>query len=384
MSEYQYYQFLALDRPLTPAQMAEVRRYSQRANITPTSFHNTYNWGSFKGNEDAWLDKYFDLYLYFANWGTRIVKAAIPDGILDEEDVNALLRCGGLISRKGNRMIVTLYWNDESGESWGSVEEEEAEEALAAAVSLRQSLLDTGDRRLLYLSWLAQCGRKKREEEEFEPRVPPGLADDAAVSALARFVNIDQDLLAVAAQASPSLKANADQTREIAAWLKTLPSAEKDAVLGAALAGRTQSLLSLGRRFRADRSPHTSATLRTADELIVDAQTYCLARKKAEEKRAAIWAAAMLQAERLENEKRLAALEGKESLLWAKIDDNLARKQPKYYEQIVAVLLDLHELAHRAGDNSFAEKLATFQRDHHRKNKLLNMIAEAGLQSETR
>ena len=44
MSEYQYYEFIAVDRPLTPKQMAELRAVSTRAEITPTRFQNEYNW----------------------------------------------------------------------------------------------------------------------------------------------------------------------------------------------------------------------------------------------------------------------------------------------------------------------------------------------------
>ena len=36
MSEYQYYEFLAVDRPLTAAEQAEVRQLSTRARITAT------------------------------------------------------------------------------------------------------------------------------------------------------------------------------------------------------------------------------------------------------------------------------------------------------------------------------------------------------------
>ena len=58
MSEYQYYEFQAIDRPLTEKEMRELRSYSTRARITPTSFVNDYSWGSFKGNKDAWMEKY--------------------------------------------------------------------------------------------------------------------------------------------------------------------------------------------------------------------------------------------------------------------------------------------------------------------------------------
>jgi len=44
MSEYQYYEFLALDRPLTEKQRAELRSISTRAEITATRFVNEYQW----------------------------------------------------------------------------------------------------------------------------------------------------------------------------------------------------------------------------------------------------------------------------------------------------------------------------------------------------
>lgn len=43
MGEYQYCEFVAIDTPLTPKQMAELRARSSRANITQTSFVNDYN-----------------------------------------------------------------------------------------------------------------------------------------------------------------------------------------------------------------------------------------------------------------------------------------------------------------------------------------------------
>jgi hypothetical protein len=43
MSEYQYYEFQAIDRQLTVKEMAELRSYSTRARITATSFINDYS-----------------------------------------------------------------------------------------------------------------------------------------------------------------------------------------------------------------------------------------------------------------------------------------------------------------------------------------------------
>ena len=50
MSEHQVYEFLATDRPLTDAQMRELRDISSRADITSTRFWNEYHWGDLKAD----------------------------------------------------------------------------------------------------------------------------------------------------------------------------------------------------------------------------------------------------------------------------------------------------------------------------------------------
>ena len=59
MSEYQYYEFNAVDKPLTEKDMQALRDLSTRARITPTSFVNEYNWGDFKGIPLKLVEKYF-------------------------------------------------------------------------------------------------------------------------------------------------------------------------------------------------------------------------------------------------------------------------------------------------------------------------------------
>ena len=63
MSEYLYYEFRAVDRPLTHREIRELRALSTRAEITPTSFVNSYEWGDFKGDPDMLMDKYFDAFV---------------------------------------------------------------------------------------------------------------------------------------------------------------------------------------------------------------------------------------------------------------------------------------------------------------------------------
>lgn len=70
MSEYQYYDFRAIDRALTKSEMAVLRSISTRAVITSAGFTNHCEWGDLKANPLTLLEKYFDAFLYLANWGT--------------------------------------------------------------------------------------------------------------------------------------------------------------------------------------------------------------------------------------------------------------------------------------------------------------------------
>ena len=61
MSEYQYYEFQAIDRPLGEADREALRTLSTRARITATSFTNHYEWGDFKGDPQRLMERWFDL-----------------------------------------------------------------------------------------------------------------------------------------------------------------------------------------------------------------------------------------------------------------------------------------------------------------------------------
>lgn len=87
MSEHQGYEFVALDRPLTAKEMAELRAISTRAEITPTRFWNEYHWGDLKADPAALLARYFDAHLYVASWGSRRLLLRVP---AESVDVRAL------------------------------------------------------------------------------------------------------------------------------------------------------------------------------------------------------------------------------------------------------------------------------------------------------
>jgi len=106
MSEYQYYEFTAVDKPLTEKDMQALRNLSSRAQITPTSFVNEYHWGDFKGNPLKLVEKYFDAFLYVANWGTRWLMFKVPRPLVDLDLVKKYCPGGSsVIHEKGDHLI---------------------------------------------------------------------------------------------------------------------------------------------------------------------------------------------------------------------------------------------------------------------------------------
>ncbi len=202
MSEYQYYEFTALDRPLTEREMAELRALSTRARITSTSFVNEYHWGDFKGDPRVLMERYFDAFLYFANWGTHRLMLRVPRAALDAKTASRYTGGDRTATARAKGEHVVLEWSsdDEEGD-WN----EETEPRLSTLTGVRDELI-RGDRRGLYLGWLlaAQCG--DLDDDAREPPVPPNLDRlSASLRAFADFLRIDPALIEVAAGASTNI-----------------------------------------------------------------------------------------------------------------------------------------------------------------------------------
>lgn len=56
MSEYQYYEFRAIDQPLASRQIGELRAVSTRAKISASRFVNHYEWGDLKADPRVWME----------------------------------------------------------------------------------------------------------------------------------------------------------------------------------------------------------------------------------------------------------------------------------------------------------------------------------------
>ncbi len=251
MSEFQYYEFLAIDKPLGSEEIAYVRTLSRR--VQPTSSHAAFNYayGDFPGDPLALLAKHYDAMLYIANWGTKQLAFRFPKAAIDQTALQPYYYGVDEIelTTKGQYVILNITFQEEGGFGWI----DDSEGQLAPLASLRDDIM-RGDLRALYLVWLASAVRgsgfgassesEDLDDEELddderddpiEPPVPPGLGQlTAPLQALTEFFEIDQDLIGSAALASSPLKAAAEP---IERWVPLLPEAERNAFLVRAARG---------------------------------------------------------------------------------------------------------------------------------------------------
>jgi hypothetical protein len=232
MSEYQYYEFRALDRPLTQTQMDQLRSYSSRARISADSFINFYEWGNFKGDPARWMEKYFDAFLYLANWGTRELMLRVPKRALDPDAARTYCVGDSFSYRTKGDNLIFSFLSEEEPDEWM-----DGEGLLGSLVLLRLDLMH-GDYRCLYLGWLLSAQAGELEDDDLEPPLPSGLGTlNAPLQSLADFLRIDRDLIAAAAEKSEKDPPSLLRQDEIAGWVAKLPSKDKDAMLTRLLTG---------------------------------------------------------------------------------------------------------------------------------------------------
>ena len=386
MSEYQYYEFLAVDRPLTAAEQAEVRQLSTRARITATSFTNEYHWGDFKGSPDQLMQRYYDAHLYLANWGTHRIMLRLPRTLLDPKVAGRYCVDGQVrVLTIRDYVILDLTSEDEAGE-WV----EDAEDSLSAIVGVRSELA-AGDLRPLYLAWLSGYGGWERDEDAFgdedegevEPPVPAGLGSlTAPQRALADFLRLDSDLLEVAAEASPRLPAMKDDARALARHIVKLPAGDKDRLL--LLVAEDQAArarMELLRGFRGDPDDQRgSRPRRTVAELLDTAAARRLQREQRTAAVAAAQQALREQQRAAARQKRLDELAEDPETVWADAERLITTRLPAHYDAAVTLLRDLHELAQREDQaEAFARRFAALREAHLRKPSLIARFDRAGL-----
>ncbi len=369
MSEYQYYEFQAIDCRLNEADRQALRAISTRAQITATSFTNHYEWGDFNGDPNKLMQRWFDLHLYLTNWGTRRLMMRAPKRLLDRSKLAPFLREVDWVEVWASRenLIVDICreevepdyedWVDGSGR-------------LAALAPLRADVL-SGDLRLFYLLWLTAV------EEDFlpdnAPEPLPGIGPlSGALEAFVDFFDIDADLVAAAAErgagdAAPSAEA-------ARATLAAISDREKTELLLRLVEGDLHVAAELKGTIR-DRLAAAPCACRTVGELRKRAEEIFEARERAEaERRKAEKRRQAIEAEKARRA-RLESVRRRGPSVWREIEDEIERRNASSYDRAASLLADLNEIAANEGMLvDYSRRLDAIRERHTRKGKFIERL----------
>src|SRR5437867_12811416 len=98
--------------------MAELRSVSTRAVITSTSFTNHYEWGDLKADPLKLLEKYFDTFLYVANWGTGVLYLRLPLELADFKVLRAMFPGDAAPVRQSGHSVIVAFENQFEDDDW--------------------------------------------------------------------------------------------------------------------------------------------------------------------------------------------------------------------------------------------------------------------------
>jgi hypothetical protein len=372
MSEYQYYEFAAIDGPISEEGLRYARGCSSRANVSRVRWQNTYHFGDFHGSVDTLL-KYYDAHFYIANWGTVRLGLALPKGALAPEAIHPYLRGGEryedtlTVKEICNRCVVWWERNEEGG--WF---ETGGEGLIDELIGVREELM-RGDYRALFLGWLADFNPDEWQDPGdsavLMPPIPAGLDQlSPALAALIKHFPVDPDALAVAAGLS---QASTSDRIPMATVLETLSASEMRALLARVAEGGGAGVMAELNRLTYPRVQIPAGQAMRCTDLAAKTIEAREDRRKKEAKAAA----AKRQREAELRQQQLASIMQRADSIWSGLDPLMDQKIASAYDQAAAQLHELRDAYAQAGDSGgFQQKLNGFRRRYSNRPAMLRRI----------
>ncbi|MDB9428423.1 hypothetical protein PN482_05730 [Microcystis aeruginosa CS-555/01A07] len=370
MSEYQYYEFQAIDRPLTQEERAAICELSSRVKPTATTASFNYSYGNFRGDPKQVLARYFDIMYYITNWGTQQLMFRFPTSLINRETIELYCIDNYIsLSFAGDWAILDWEFSQEEGfNDWI-----EGEGILSELIGLRQEILQQ-DYRGLYLAWLKAIdlseGYIDIDKTQLEPPLPPGLGQlSAAQKAFTEIFELDEHLLNVACASSGKLTTISKQTWQQA--ISQLSASEREDFLLRLAKGEHN----LSAKFKQKlsqlipTSPASNQPRRTIQELLEAAAEEG---KKAEKRRQQ-----EAEAKRIEE---LQTLAKREAQVWQQVESLIQKAQSKSYDEAVKLLVKLRDLAEYQNRLPvFQERLNRIYEQYSNRSGLKRRLQEVGL-----
>jgi len=361
MSEYQRYEFMTRDRPLTRAELEAVNALSSHIEASSTHALVEYQWGDFKHNPLTVLHKYFDGFLYWANWGAPELALRFPHGILpvdllDDYDLDEFVT----FTHHPDYDILDLHFGELEGpDEWVDYE-------LGSLIAIRDELME-GDLRALYITWLAgmrMLGSYDKEEDDeiiSVPAVPPALGTlTAAQQALAELWQVPQELLVAAARHSSA--ARPSPADDSVAWVGLLSQARRTEYLVRLAQNEPGLSRLLVKELRELSQDKTSATP-TIDEQV----TYATLLAESQIIKAA-WEREQREQEELARQRHLQRMHEHQDEYWQRGELAVRRASSTGYDEATLLLSELGEVAdHFQETQRFQARFRTWVRPHLRR-----------------
>lgn len=367
MSTYQYYEFQALDRPLTEKEQDYIHTLSSRVQLNRTQAIFLYNYGDFRGQPEQLLEKCFDIMLYTANWGSRQLMFRLPKSLINPAELEPYQVPDGIeISTTEQSVIIDINISDEELNGWT-----DGEGLLPKMLTLRDDLLQ-GDYRVLYLAWLkaAELCYDFEPETSIEPPIPANLNKlSKPLQAFIEFIELNPDLVDAAAELSPLAETPSGSITELQQRIPQLPEPERNDFLARLLQGELNLNRKLTQRLQSLSPKPTPQILsdspgRSLAELITLSTESKKLRKQKEK-----------QAAKQEKIKKIQELAPRESDIWEQVFHEIGCKQAQAYDRALVHLLNLQDIAEYQGKlPEFQARVRTIQEDYSRLSGLMSRL----------
>jgi hypothetical protein len=388
MSEYQRYEFMTIDRPLTRAQLDAVNGLSSHIEASSTHALIEYHWGDFKHNPIEVLHQFFDGFLYWANWGSpqlalRFPHGALPLDLIADYDLDDFVT----FIQHADYDILDIHFGELGPpDAWTAYE-------LGSFIAIRDELME-GDLRALYIAWLAtqrMLGSYDEEEDEYREEsdeeeenddegeddevigalpVPPGLSKlTEAQQALADLLQVPQELLVAAAQHSNTAMPSSED--DFVAWIELLPQARRNDYLLRLAHNESGLSRLLVKELRELGQSKTKATPPRGEYVTYatllsesDAIKVKLQREQREQ-------------EQLARQRHLQAMRDQQDKYWQQADLAVGRGSGAGYDEDVGILVELREVANHFKElEEFQERFRAWVRPHLRRPAFIKRLQE--------
>jgi hypothetical protein len=372
MSEYQYYEFQAIDRALTSKEKEEICKLSSRVKPTANVASFVYHYGNFPGRAEDVLAKYFDIMYYIANWGSHQLAFRFPKNLISAKAIApyCLDNCIEL-SFVGDWAILNWQFGQEDGfNGWI-----EGEGTLDQLIELHQEILDQ-DYRGLYLAWLKGITLEEEyidfDPNQLEAPIPADLQKlSQSQKAFCEIFEVNPHLLTVAQSVSPV--ATPTKSLSLESAIAQLSRAECDDFLVRLAKGErnlaTQLKRTLAKAEHLTSNPTVGKPQRKIAQLLAAAS-----------EQEAIWERQELEKAEKVRIKALQAIAPKADAMWAEIDTLLVAPKTQNYDQALKLLIQLRDLANYQNQTViFQERVQRIAKKYPNRTGLLDRLRKAEL-----